>query len=179
MSLCRPYEFRAESSNINRTGLSHSEISGSKRICRSPKLIAAYHVLHRLLAPRHPSCALSSLFYFENKFSIFVDGTSALRRTASSCILSMSEVALFALYADVKEPSEAFASDRLSELGFPIRQSGKFKTRTDSLVGLIGLEPMTLRLSSACSNQLSYRPLVEARGFEPLTSSLQSWRSTN
>ena len=26
------------------------------------------------------------------------------------------------------------------------------------MVGLIGLEPMTLRLSSACSNQLSYRP---------------------
>jgi hypothetical protein len=26
------------------------------------------------------------------------------------------------------------------------------------VVGLIGLEPMTLRLSSACSNQLSYRP---------------------
>ena len=49
------------------------------------------------------------------------------------------------------------------------------------MVGLIGLEPMTLRLSSACSNQLSYRPEsdMEARGFEPLTSSLQSWRSTN
>jgi hypothetical protein len=26
-------------------------------------------------------------------------------------------------------------------------------------VGLTGLEPVTLRLSSACSNQLSYRPL--------------------
>ena len=27
----------------------------------SPKLIAAYHVFHRLLVPRHPPCALSSL----------------------------------------------------------------------------------------------------------------------
>ena len=27
----------------------------------SPKLIAAYHVFHRLLAPRHPPFALSSL----------------------------------------------------------------------------------------------------------------------
>jgi hypothetical protein len=26
------------------------------------------------------------------------------------------------------------------------------------LVGLTGFEPVTLRLSSACSNQLSYRP---------------------
>ena len=34
---------------------------GSKRICRYPCLIAAYHVLLRLLAPRHPSCALCSL----------------------------------------------------------------------------------------------------------------------
>jgi hypothetical protein len=30
--------------------------------------------------------------------------------------------------------------------------------RIRCMVGLIGLEPMTLRLSSACSNQLSYRP---------------------
>ena len=29
-------------------GLSHSEIRGSKVICTSPRLIAAYHVLHRL-----------------------------------------------------------------------------------------------------------------------------------
>ena len=39
----------------------HSEISGSKDICSSPKLIAAYHVFHRLLVPRHPPCALFSL----------------------------------------------------------------------------------------------------------------------
>nr|ADI16725.1 hypothetical protein [uncultured Verrucomicrobiales bacterium HF0010_05E02] len=42
-------------------GFSHSEISGSKRICRSPKLIAAYHVLHRLVSPRHPLIARNSL----------------------------------------------------------------------------------------------------------------------
>jgi hypothetical protein len=29
-------------------------------------------------------------------------------------------------------------------------------------MGLTGLEPVTLRLSSACSNQLSYRPRVAA-----------------
>ena len=36
----------------------HSDISGSKDICSSPKLFAAYHVFHRLLVPRHPPCAL-------------------------------------------------------------------------------------------------------------------------
>ena len=42
-------------------GLPHSDILGSKRVCRSPRLFAAYHVLHRLPVPRHPPCALSSL----------------------------------------------------------------------------------------------------------------------
>ena len=44
-------------------GFPHSEISGSMLICSSPKLIAAYHVLHRLLMPRHSPCALISLTY--------------------------------------------------------------------------------------------------------------------
>ena len=39
----------------------HSEISGSKDVCSSPKLIAAYHVFHRLPVPRHSPCALCSL----------------------------------------------------------------------------------------------------------------------
>ena len=39
----------------------HSEIDGSRDICSSPSLIAAYHVFHRLLVPRHPPCALSSI----------------------------------------------------------------------------------------------------------------------
>ena len=38
-------------------GLPHSEISGSKLVDSSPKLIAVFRVLHRLLMPRHPSCA--------------------------------------------------------------------------------------------------------------------------
>ena len=41
----------------------HSEISGSLAMCAYPKLIAAYHVLHRLLMPRHSPCALCSLTY--------------------------------------------------------------------------------------------------------------------
>ena len=65
------------------------------------------------------------------------------------------------------------------------------------MVGVTGVEPVTLRLSSACSNQLSYTPisssecalqtagresnskLVELRRLELLTYSLQSYRSTN
>jgi hypothetical protein len=39
----------------------YSEIPGSKPACGSPRLIAACHVLRRLLVPRHPPYALSSL----------------------------------------------------------------------------------------------------------------------
>ena len=39
-------------------GLSHSEISGSSPVCKSPELIAAYHVFRRLQEPRHPPYAL-------------------------------------------------------------------------------------------------------------------------
>ena len=43
------------------SGFPHSEICGSKIICISPQLIAAYHVFHRLSVPRHSPCALFSL----------------------------------------------------------------------------------------------------------------------
>src|SRR5690606_20602872 len=39
-------------------GLPHSDTRGSYRTCRSPRLFAAYRVLHRLWEPRHPPCAL-------------------------------------------------------------------------------------------------------------------------
>ena len=42
-------------------GFPHSEISGSKPIPGSQKLNAGYHVLHRLLLPRHPPNALFAL----------------------------------------------------------------------------------------------------------------------
>ena len=61
LSLSSLAGFRKERCDIIHIRLPHSEISGSTRICRSPKLIAAYHVLHRLLAPRHSLCALYNL----------------------------------------------------------------------------------------------------------------------
>ena len=42
-------------------GFPHSEIVGSKPILGLPTLIAEYHVLHRLLLPRHPPNALLAL----------------------------------------------------------------------------------------------------------------------
>lgn len=154
--------------DISQDGLPHSEIHGSKPVCGSPWLIATYYVLHRLLAPRHPPYALSSLITKRTAFDL---------------------------------PSQILAA--LSELYLPLIELPmcSFQRTSDCsesicilVVGLTGLEPVTLRLSSACSNQLSYRPdkplfrgfygrcgsyLVELRRFELLTYSLQSYRSTN
>ena len=47
-------------------GFPHSEICGSKLICSSPQLIAACHVLHRLLMPRHSPYALVRLNFLYN-----------------------------------------------------------------------------------------------------------------
>src|SRR5687767_4930124 len=55
------YEFSERYFGMSQSGFPHSEIPGSKTACVSPRLIAACHVLHRLLAPRHSPYALSSL----------------------------------------------------------------------------------------------------------------------
>jgi hypothetical protein len=60
-------------------GFPHSEIFGSKPVRSSPKLIAAYHVLHRLSAPRHPPDTLKTLDCSHNR-------KAGLRRPASQSI---------------------------------------------------------------------------------------------
>ena len=74
----------------------HSEISGSMGICPSPKLFAAYHVLHRLLVPRHPPCALSSLTSLCSVYSV----------TPAGCV--------FCLFSDVLTRSFDLISDRFN-----------------------------------------------------------------
>ena len=65
---------------LQTAGLSHSEIRASRVICTYARLIAAYHVLHRLREPRHPPDALT-------RFSPLSSG-STLRAAAGSLILS-------------------------------------------------------------------------------------------
>jgi hypothetical protein len=62
---------------VHPAGFPHSDIPGSKPACGSPRLFAACHVLHRLLAPRHPPYALSSLII---KLTQYVVCQGALKR---------------------------------------------------------------------------------------------------
>ena len=56
--ICGPQDLRIP---VIEGGFPHSEIRGSKFVRNSPRLIAAYYVLHRLSAPRHPPDALKAL----------------------------------------------------------------------------------------------------------------------
>ena len=93
-------------------GFPHSEISGSMGICPSPKLFAAYHVLHRLLVPRHPPCALSCLTFSSARHSYSV-------RNALLLVFLSHCDGLFAIWFD----SSAFAesSDVFSYLNVSFR----------------------------------------------------------
>ena len=152
-----PIEFRPLYSDINRSGFPHSDIHGSPRACRSPWLIATYYVLHRLSSPRHSPCALSSL----------ITNLPSGSLSSSRLTYILSIVVVFTHYTTVcNYQRTAGASTRPA------------KSYVKKLVGAGGFEPPTLRLSSACSNQLSYAPtLVEPTRIELVTSCLQSRRS--
>ena len=64
---------------VHPAGFPHSEIPGSKPACGSPRLIAACHVLHRLLAPRHPLYALSSLIIKLTQYVVWRSAAPRLR----------------------------------------------------------------------------------------------------
>ena len=83
---------------VHTAGFPHSEISGSKDICSSPKLFAAYHVFHRLLVPRHPPCALLRLTSSQSAPLCSVPASSDLTR--ASRLLLFRKNGIFADYAD-------------------------------------------------------------------------------
>ena len=76
-------------------GFPHSDTCGSQDICSYPQLFAAYHVLHRLLVPRHPPCALSCLTFpvliaFKTGGSLAVSFHRVYNVMSSYCFDSLS-----------------------------------------------------------------------------------------
>src|SRR4051812_42727895 len=79
-------------------GFPHSEILGSKLVRSSPRLIAAYHVLHRLSAPRHPPNALKALDHSHDRCppprtTRIRDGLTLIRKTIGPTFRSSSLLA--------------------------------------------------------------------------------------
>ena len=92
------YVFSGRYSGMSQSGFPHSEIPGSKPACGSPRLIAACHVLHRLLAPRHSPYALSSLT--KCSLHLIADRLAPVKHTAL-CVVKKLPIAE---YSVVKKP---------------------------------------------------------------------------
>ena len=143
---------------MNPAEFPHSEISGSKDICSSPKLIAAYHVFHRLLVPRHSPCALFSLTVFLLWFSIcqqdFLPLSEIVSHNISVMLLTTNKWFLKILFRSYYSVFKVHSG--MWQLSLPHSSSLLFNKE---MVGQNGLEPSTSRLSVVCSSQLSYWPM--------------------
>ena len=58
--------------------------------------------------------------------------------------------------ADLSPPGDAAPGGSFRQIHYA---SGSSRAARLRVVGVTGVEPVTLRLSSACSNQLSYTPI--------------------
>ena len=96
--------YSAEMTASYSVGFPHSEISGSSLVGSSPKLIAAVHVLHRLLTPRHPPYALSSLT--KSPKARFDSSETKARKLRSRILLN------YGISPSRRQPSKAFVLQR-------------------------------------------------------------------
>ena len=133
-------------------GFPHSDIPGSTRICRSPRLFAAYHVLHRLLVPRHPPCALSNLTGHPSVLACTTYPFSPIR-------LSKTRLGL---EAEMPACAEANAGEvwrsSVSILPAPKRGGSDLTHSLRLAGGDSGDRTRNLRLAKPALSQLSYIP---------------------
>src|SRR5450759_1293688 len=129
-------------------GFPHSEIHGSKRVCRSPWLIAACRVLHRRSAPRHPPFTLSSLAikYFRRESYKNIRVRKHLLITRFWCQRPVQIPPRFARRGLGGIPATGFPQDKLVELN--------------------GLEPSTYGLQSRPSPSWATAPTLVVVGRE-------------
>ena len=144
-------------------GFPHSEICGSMLMCSSPQLIAACHVLHRLLMPRHSPCALISLTFVEQPISKLF--SSSIKNYAGFSLVHCSFC--YPLIYLKKSTKINFVTSLLLARNFLLASLFSFQgTASDLFQGQI--ETFNLLNTSIRSC------LVEVTGLEPVTPCLQS-----
>ena len=152
-------------------GFPHSEISGSMLMCSSPQLIAACHVLLRLLMPRHSPCALSSL-------------------TSRRTVLDSLKLVLITNYAGFTSCSVRLSFCYPFTRKCPILKFHKFcylSVACSQFLACFTVQFSRCRLLSSFKTRLKYSDLpkhfnlflVEVTGLEPVTPCLQSRCSTS
>ena len=169
-------------------GFPHSEIRGSKVVRTSPRLIAAYHVLHRLSAPRHPPDTLKALDRSHYRCPPLGSGSS-------TCVL-MASIERPVCFKRTRErrgqaaPTVTGARSWSGRTDKPRRTVRYARaTNVDRIRFLFTMSdnPRTLARSRNFSLDAAWagwafagiRRLVEPDGIEPTTSCLQSTRSPN
>ena len=138
----------------------HSDIPGSQLAYSSPRLFAVSHVLHRLLSPRHPPYALSSLTEklarnqrpprSRGSAAIPSDATRTQRAHAGRARRFRRLPMTFCLR--LSRSGDSAGAGSLAEA------RGTRLGQRPALVGVAGFEPATSSLSGMRSNQLSYTP---------------------
>jgi hypothetical protein len=136
-----------------------------RRLLTAPRGLSQFcHVLHRLLVPRHPPNALTSLTTI-NRFSS--SSTSSMRTgkvpspSQSQSLFAVPwDVVLFELQNIPDEVARSFEIE-LTDRASCFVQLFNFQLGLGRGVGQARFELATPRLSSACSNQLSYWPSTD------------------
>src|SRR3984957_13919048 len=179
-------------------GFPHSEILGSKPVRGSPRLIAAYHVLHRLSAPRHPPDTLKTLDCSHRQSARRCVSIDFGNRSTPHVLARKDQFCFKRIRGSERsgsKPTTGCSRDKMMTRRLSVRSSRTFRlhaspypafspssrqalARSTKLINCTGKD----RNASICSTRrqdLAAQTLVEPDGIEPTTSCLQSTRSPN
>ena len=134
-------------------GFSHSEIHGSRVVCTSPWLIAAYHVLLRLLVPRHPPCALLRLSSRSSDSvpkSIYMPAGERELSTGVRSVFYSTDTTLIRTGARAPATGRALCQSYYGYQHVKERPAAPIEA-SGPVVELAGFEPATPCLQSRCS----------------------------
>jgi len=166
---------------LQHIGLPHSDTGGSRVVCTSPPIFAAYRVLRRLREPRHPPCALGSLPFLRRGATRAANGIFSKppyfgRPFGGPIAFSALLASLFlpALSMNFLPPFTRFQK-RPRLMGRPILAEGRNgrtnRHRTDPAP--FGAVPPTGRCSQTIFSPSTLASPVEDQGFEPRTPCVQ------
>ena len=177
-----PYAFRT--GYPLRGGFPHSDIRGSSIARISPRLIAACHVLHRLLAPRHPPNALIALNHHHHPHAGPKPTRTPSQRHAqassawndSSCQNSAQPHSLTHITNQSRFTCQTTRHDPHPRQGAPRPAANSVMQRspapgparerdTSKTLETVGIEPTTPCLQSRCS-PTELRPHTPLHGHE-------------
>jgi hypothetical protein len=167
-----PYLLQVRMTRSSHARFPHSDIPGSTPACGYPRLFAAYHVLLRLLTPRHPPCALPILTIPRSAANTFrhprIHQLPLLKVTSSTQPAAYLLAQVFnPAFPSVCGCQGAIGGDGRNRTGDLLLAKQALSRLSHAptqlrvhMVGTDGLEPSTSRLSGVRSYHLSYAPIL-------------------